>query len=353
MSDNNQTIYLAGTTHAELLELTAALKVPSFRAKQLGQWIYEKHEINPEKMLNLPLELRQKLIAVTGSPRSRVVECVASPDGTEKLLIELDDGETIEMVRIPSPDRMTFCLSTQVGCPVRCRFCASGRDGLVRNLRRFEMIEELLLGCARQEGKLPDNIVFMGIGEGLLNFDNLRAVLECLTSPEGFGMSPRRITVSTSGYVPGMRELTAMRREFTLAVSLHAVDDAVRGQLIPDFCRYPIAEILAAADEYREQCGRMVTLEYTLIDGINDSLDMADKLADLAHRHHTKINLIACNPVDGEFRRPGEARINAFFHRLEQRDAAVTLRVEKGTAGSSACGQLRIRRRDEKKARHK
>ena len=345
MSDRAR--YLPGIAPEELTDFLLECGEKKFRARQIFSWLYERCVFDPAEMNNLPLALRDRLCGIFAAPRSSVAEAVSGSGGTEKLLIRLDDGETIEMVLIPAPERMTFCLSTQVGCPVRCRFCASGRDGLVRNLRCDEMLEEFYHGV-RRLGRLPDNLVFMGIGEGLLNFDHLARVLTVLTAPapEGFAMSPRRITVSTSGFVPGMRKFAELGRPFNLAVSLHAVDDETRARLIPDFCRYPLAEILAMAELYREKSGRMVTFEYTLAAGINDDPAMARKLGLLAAKHHAKVNLIACNPVEGsELHRPEPNVLEAFRRAVEEHCASVTMRVEKGGSAASACGQLRIRRK--------
>lgn len=346
MSDRRNAC-LPGIAPEVLEEFLQTLGEKKFRARQIFSWLYERCVFDPAEMNNLPLALRKKLKETFASPRSVVTESETGSGGTEKLLIRLDDGETIEMVLIPAPGRMTFCLSTQVGCPVRCRFCASGRDGLIRNLRCDEMLEEFYHGV-RRLGKLPDNLVFMGIGEGLLNYEQLAATLTVLTAPapEGFAMSPRRITVSTSGFVPGMRKFAEWGRPFNLAVSLHAVDDGTRARLIPDHCRYPLAEILAAAEFYREKSGRMVTFEYTLAAGINDDPAMARKLGSLAASQHAKVNLIACNPVEGsELRRPAPEVLEAFQRAVEEQCPSVTLRVEKGTSAASACGQLRIRRK--------
>lgn len=321
---------------------------PAFRGGQVGDWIFRRGVVDPIGMTTLPAGLRERLRRDFHAPGSRVAEYVDAPDGTEKLLLTLHDGESIEMVLIPGEERLTFCLSTQVGCPVRCRFCASGRDGLVRNLETGEIIEEFLLGAARA-GRRPDNLVFMGIGEGLLNFDRLVAALELLTSPEGFGMSPRRITVSTSGYVPGMLRFAELGREYNLAISLHAPDDEIRARLIPDGLRYPVAEIMAAADRYLECAGRMVTLEYTLLDGINDSPETARRLAVLAKRHHAKVNLIPYNATGSGFRRPPRSAIDMFERILADAGAHVTVRVERGAKGVAACGQLRSARCNMKK----
>ena len=269
----------------------AAHAAPAFRASQILDWIYKKRIIIPDAMSNLPPGLRRALGEDFICASSTIESEAAAGDGTVKLLLRLHDGEAVEMVIIPAPDRMTFCLSTQVGCPVQCRFCASGADGLVRNLDAGEMLEQFFHGCAKTGG-LPDNIVFMGIGEGLLNFSNLEKAVRLLCDPEYVGLGARRITVSTSGFVPGMRQLADLGRQVNLAVSLHAVDDAARAVLIPDKLRYPINDILDACDYYREKTGRMITFEYTLIDGVNDKPDDAEKLAALARRMHAKVNLI-------------------------------------------------------------
>ena len=339
----NDRFYLPGCGKTELEEYLKSIGEKTFRARQILNWLYEKCEFDPGRMLNLPQALRGKL--AENSCRSCVVETQSGSGGTDKLLIELDDKEVIEMVLIPSPERMTFCLSTQVGCPVRCRFCASGAHGLVRNLRCDEILEEFYYGV-QKHGSLPDNIVFMGIGEGLLNWKNLRRALEVLTAPapEGFAMSPRRITVSTSGYIPGMQEFAAWGRPFNLAVSLHAVDDVTRGRLIPDNVRYPVKDIIEACRFYSESTGRMTTIEYTLIDGINDELSMARELGRIARSLHAKVNLIACNPVDDRFARPPEKRLKEFYNAVQEFATTVTMRIEKGSSAASACGQLRLHR---------
>jgi len=316
---------------------------PAFRAKQIREWIFRKLVFSPDGMKNLPAKLRQALAEDFCFPSCSVAERAASDrDGVVKLRLALHDGESVELVVIPAQDRVTLCLSSQVGCPVGCRFCASGANGLVRNLHAGEMLEEFLAGCA-EAGRKCDNIVFMGIGEGLLNFDELAKVLDTLTSPEGFSMSPRRITVSTSGYVPGIGKLAQLGKEFTLAVSLHAPDDATREKIIPDKLRYPIDEILEAADAYRDRSGRLYTLEYTLLAGINDSPEQAEALGRLALRHRAKVNLIPYNETGTAFRRPRRDVIEEFEKTVAATGAAVTRRVERGAKSTAACGQLRAR----------
>ncbi len=335
--------FLAGSLREELAAWCVKECMAKFRANQIAEWLYKHGVIDPAEMKNLPLPLRGMLDSRFYAPGSRVAETAGTPGGTEKLLLELFDGETIEMVLIPGrEERLTFCLSTQVGCPVQCLFCASGRGGLVRNLSAGEMVEEFLLG-SRRAGRRPDNIVFMGIGEGLLNFDELQKTLHILSAPEYFGMSPRRITVSTSGYVPGMLKFAELGKEYTLAISLHAPDDDTRAKIIPGKVRYPISEIMAAADRYLEKAGRMVTLEYTLLDGINDSPAAAQKMARLAREHHAKINLIPYNATDSKFRRPSPKAIAEFEKMISDAGAHVTVRTERGSENAAACGQLRAR----------
>ncbi len=343
---NDPKPFLLGLSHAELETAVAALGAPKFRARQIAEWLYGKCVSTPTEMRNLPATLQQALQEKYLAPAARIDERVESADGTRRLLLELADNECVELALIPSPERDTLCLSTQVGCPVRCRFCASGANGLTRNLAVAEMLEQFSI-AARELGKRPDNLVFMGIGEGLLNFAALEKALFFLTDPAYFGLSPRRITVSTSGYVPGIDLLAALEREFTLAISLHAVDDATRAKLIPDSLRYPMKEILAAADRYRERAGRMVTLEYALLEGINDSPEAARELGRLALRHHAKINLIPYNRTGGEFRRPSAAAIRAFTEEAEATGATVTCRRERGKEADAACGQLRANRKKE------
>ena len=245
--------FLAGQNLENLLAYCRERKFPSFRAKQIYSWLYDHAAVSVDKMKNLPGELRNALAEDFYIPGSVISGSERATDGVEKLLLTLYDGECIEMVVIPAADgRVTFCLSTQVGCPVMCKFCASGKHGLTRNLLAGEMLEEFAW-CIERAGR-PDNLVFMGIGEGLLNFDELAAALTTLV--DDYKFSPRRITVSTSGYVPGMKQFATLKREYNLAVSLHAVDDNTRSKIIPAHFRYPVQEILAAADEIRDANGR-------------------------------------------------------------------------------------------------
>ena len=216
------------------------------------------------------------------------------------------------------------------------------------NLITGEILEEFLLGCGHL-GRRCDNIVFMGIGEGLLNCNELFPALEMLSSQSGFCFAPRRITVSTSGYIPGMQKFADLQKEYTLAVSLHAPDEETRAKIIPDPLRFPIKDILSAVDTSREKAGRMVTLEYTLLAGINDSDAQAEALGRLAFAHHAKVNLIPYNSTGNDFRRPSRERIESFEKHALATGAVVTRRMERGSGKNAACGQLRIKAESEKK----
>ena len=327
-------------SYEELVSALKEMKQPAFRANQIHDWIYKKNAASWEDMTNLSKELRQQCSDKWLFQSVQITESVKSEDGTEKLLLRLNDGECIEMVIIPAEKRITFCLSTQVGCPVGCLFCASGKNGLVRNLAMHEIIGEFQAGCAAI-GRIPDNIVFMGIGEGLLNFDNLMNAVERLTSEKYFAMGVRRITISTSGFVPGILKLADFGKELNLAISLHAPNDEIRRQIIPGKIRYPISEIMEAADIYREKCNRMVTLEYTLLKEINDSSSCAKALARIAREHHAKVNLIPYNDTGSEFKRPSPKTINSFEQILCNAGVAVSVRRERGSDRAGACGQLR------------
>lgn len=338
--------FLAAASREDIAIFCKEHDFPAFRARQIASWLFDHCVIEPEKMKNLPQDLRNALQNEFFAPSATICERSCGGDGVEKLMLMLHDQEYIEMVLIPSLERMTFCLSTQVGCPVGCRFCASGKLGLVRNLSAGEMLEEFLTGCSIA-GR-PDNLVFMGIGEGLLNFNNLALTLERLSGE--FNFAPRRITVSTSGYLPGMKQFAALKKEYQLAVSLHAVNDETRARIIPPHLRYSIEEILRAADEIRDAGGRHYTLEYTLLSGINDSLQDAEKLGKIAFKHHAKVNLIPFNETGSEFHRPAPEVIAAFEKTVASTGARVTTRVEKGSSGTAACGQLRIKRIQKKGA---
>jgi 23S rRNA (adenine2503-C2)-methyltransferase len=333
--------YLNAQANTDLKSWLKDNKFPAYRSDQIFKWIFAKWVTDPAEMKNIPAPLREKLADDFLCNTVKIIGCKESSDGTKKLLLSLADKEAVESVIIPSENRITFCLSSQVGCAVQCKFCASGANGLIRNLHAGEIIEQLLL-CCQEAGAKPDNIVFMGVGEPLMNFHQMITALEIITDPEKFAMAQRRITVSTSGWTKGMKKLAMAEKQFNLAVSLHGPDNATRARLIPSKNRRPIKEIMEACTFYREKTGRMVTFEYTLIDGVNSSTKQAEKLAKLATEHRCKINLIPFNQIpSSDFKSPSKDAIRHFQHILTVHGAQVTRRVKKGDSVDAACGQLR------------
>ena len=278
-----------------------------------------------------------------------------SADTTRKFLWRLSDGQYIESVLIPATpgsdgeraNRLTLCVSSQVGCALGCKFCASGLDGLQRNLTPGEIVGQVLM--ARNEaGRRIDNLVFMGMGEPLANLPNLLPALDTILSPEGLGIGARHITLSTSGLVPRILQLSEHPAQLRLAISLHGADDATRQQIMPINERYPVGELLKACETFVHQRKKIITFEYILINEVNDDLAQATLLAKHAKKLRAKINLIPYNTVEGlDWRRPNLKRIEAFRRRVESGGAKVTVRMEKGHDIDAACGQLRLRQKQD------
>ena len=333
--------FLAAARPEQLEEFVRTEGEKSFRAKQIYSWITEKYVTDPDAMTNLSAAVKEKLRRAFVCAALRIEKTEECADGSRKLLIGLPDGETIECAILGALDgRTTFCLSTQVGCPVRCAFCASGAAGFVRNLKAGEIVEQYLL-CCRLTGKAPDNVVIMGIGEPLLNLQNLIAALEIICDPEGIALAARRVTISTSGWTPGIKELAQHGRQWNLAVSLHGGDDKTRALLIPGKFRRDIREIVEACKLHKAATGRLLTFEYVLLAGVNDSAEQAKKLARVARDANAKVNLIPYNKANGAFERPSKEIIKNFENTLKMLQIPVTVRVEKGFESSAACGQLR------------
>ena len=328
----------------ELLSLLKSWGQPAFRVKQLRTWLYgPRFAATYEEMTNLPATLREKLAETVAPFALEVVQTVTDPqDGTVKWLSRLLDGNTIETVLIRVPHRTTVCVSTQVGCAVRCVFCASGRYGLVRDLTKAEIIDQVMLAC-RELGRRVDNVVVMGMGEPLMNLDALVAALDELGSPETIDLGNRHVTISTSGIVPGIRALAELRRPWNLALSLHAVNDEERARIIPTENRFPLEEIFAACEYHRELTNRMLTLEYALIDGRNDSRPTLERLAAIARRLHAKVNLSPCNANASNCKSPSLRRCHEALTFLEQSGVQATLRISHGQGILAACGQLKFK----------
>jgi len=320
-----------------------SLGEPAYRADQLYTWVYQRGVREPDQMTDLPSKLRTRLPELLDLALPRTVESHATTRGdTHKFVLGLADGRAVECVSMRTPRRVTLCLSSQVGCALKCSFCATGLMGLVRNLKASEIVAQVMV-MGDQLGWDDDrfNVVFMGMGEPLANYEPLMEAIRILRDPRGLNLGSRRITVSTSGLVPQIQRLAGEGMPLGLAISLHATTDACRDELVPVNRRWPIAELLAAARDYGRTTGRRVTLEYTLIDGVNDTEDDATRLSTFARELPSKINLIPYNPVPGlPWQRPTPEAVEAFAHRLYPRAPAVTVRHTMGGEIWAACGQL-------------
>ena len=316
----------------------------AYRANQIRRAIFANGVLDFASITTLPAALRLLLADEFSIAPSAVRRHLISSDGTEKLLLELGDRETLETVLMPEGDRRTVCVSSQVGCAMGCVFCASGLLGVKRNLTAGEMIEQVL----RVTSLLPPNesltnVVVMGLGEPMANLANLRRFLDSLTAADGFAMSPRRITVSTVGLPKGMREFASWGQPFNLAVSLHAPREELRTEIVPVNRSIGIEAVLDAADDYFEQTGRRVTYEYVLLAGRNDSAREASELVDLLRGRNAHVNLIPMNAVEQTgLSGSGQPATRAFAEQLESGGLNVTVRRRRGADIDAACGQLRL-----------
>ncbi len=327
-------------TLKELEEEIKNLSKQPYRAGQVFSWLYQKGASDFSQLTDIPQELREKLNDSYFISRLELAERLEAKDKTQKFLFKLADGNFIETVLIPSGQRKTICLSTQVGCKYRCSFCASGLNGFKRNLAPAEMTGQILYLLHTDKQNLT-NFVFMGMGEPLDNFENLSRTILIMNSPEGLGIAARRITVSTGGVIPGIERLRNLGLQVNLSLSLHAVNDSLRNKLMPINKKYPLRKLIRVCQNYVESTGRMVTLEYVLIQDVNDSLGDAAKLAEIARRLRAKVNLIPYSPVCGlDFKTPQKKGIDGFQKELERNKARVTLRRSKGEDIHAACGQL-------------
>jgi 23S rRNA (adenine2503-C2)-methyltransferase len=332
----------------EMRALLAAEGEPAFRAKQLCHWVYKRQATALRQMTDLPECLRQRLQERVYISTLRVLRSQQSADGTEKYLFGLEDGNQIETVLIPAEDRRTLCVSTQVGCAIGCRFCLTAQGGLVRSLRPAEIVGQVLY--FQEPGKAPSrtftNVVFMGMGEPLDNFRGTVQALRILTADWGLEISPRRITVSTSGLV---RRLEAFGREdlkVNLAVSLNATTDAVRTQIMPINKAYPIATLLEACRAFPLAARQRITFEYVLLAGVNDTLADAQRLVTLLRGLRCKVNLLPFNEIPGvPYRRPSPDTVQQFQAYLLQHHISAFIRQSRGRDISAACGQLRYEAR--------
>ncbi len=331
-------------TLEELTEELATLGEKPFRAKQMYQWMHVKLAAGFEEMTNLSKAMREKCEKKYTYTSLKIVEVQESKlDGTRKFLFGLADGNVVESVWMKYKHGNSVCISSQVGCRMGCRFCASTLDGLERNLMPSEMLDQIYT-IQRITGERVSNVVVMGTGEPMDNYDNLLKFLRILTDENGLNISQRNITVSTCGLVPEMRRLAEEKLQITLALSLHASTDEKRRELMPIANRYSIAELMDACAYYFEQTGRRITFEYSLVGGVNDTDEDAARLSHLAKPLCCHINLIPVNPIkERDFVQSEGARIQSFKNKLEKNRIAVTVRREMGRDIDGACGQLRRR----------
>jgi 23S rRNA (adenine2503-C2)-methyltransferase len=349
-------------TYPQLQELVVSLGGPAYRADQLLNWIFKKLAPSFEEMSDLPQSWRQKLAVETALFTFTPVEQKVSADGqTFKMLFQLSDGKTIESTLMSygqtaaSRERRTVCISTQVGCSFGCPFCATGQQGFERNLSPGEIIEQILYFAQMVNKEAPDkvtqlsrrpitNVVFMGMGEPLANYENVWQAIAMLNSRKGLELGARQITLSTAGLVPQIRRLAGESLHVELAISLHAADDMLRNQLMPVNQRYPLAELIPACREYFAKTGRRPTFEYALFQGVNDSTKEARQLAELLKGLNCSVNLIVGNPTSRqEYRSSSPKQAAAFYSLLTAQGITSTIRVSRGADIEAGCGQLRSR----------
>jgi 23S rRNA (adenine2503-C2)-methyltransferase len=318
---------------------------PSMRARQIRRWILGARAETFEQMTDLPRELRQALASHFQPLGTRIAHHAAAEDGTHKLVLRLADAQSVECVLIQEDGRRTACISTQVGCGMGCVFCASGLNGVARNLTAGEILEQLVrLRNLLPAGERLSHIVVMGMGEPLANLDNLLKALESAGAKDGLGIGARHVTISTVGLPAKIRRLAELGKQYHLAVSLHAPNEALRTRIVPTNDRTGLANILAAADYYFERTGRQVTFEYVLLHGINDAAEQARELGRLLRGRQAHVNLIPFNDVSGlPYRRPTPEALSAFTGELRQAGVSVKVRKRKGSTIDAACGQLRRR----------
>lgn len=347
---STDTIDLLGLSRTRLAEALAPVVDRPFRVEQIYKALYERAVPGFEAMTDLGKELRARLAERFHIGTLEIAERRLASDGTCKYLFRLPDGATIEAVDIPDRGRRTFCISSQAGCALACKFCVTGYWGAGRNLTAGEILAQVLAirADARERGGLPMeglNIVFMGMGEPLLNLENVKAALDILME----WISPQRITVSTVGILPGIEEMARWERRPNLAISLHAPDDALRTEIMPVNRTWPLADLLAALRRYPLERGRKITFEYILIRDLNDAPADADRLARTLSGLRAKVNLIPINPdpvLGDRMVPPDDGRIELFKERLRQKGLIATVRRRRGDDVSAACGQLRAFGRD-------
>ena len=332
---------LSGLSLAEIEKITDELHASKFRARQIHNWIYLKSVKNIDEMTDLSVKFREELKQVATVTDVKIKVKQVSSDGTIKYLIEYPDGECVETVlmRFDNRANLTACVSSQIGCAVNCSFCATGKRGFIRNLTYKEIIEQVLT-IQRDTGLKVTNIVFMGQGEPMLNLDNVTKAMEIFN--DNFQIGARRLTVSTSGIIPGINKLAENDMQSTLAISLHAPNHEIRRKLMPIEDKYNMTELKTALKRYVEKTGRRITIEYLLAKGLNDTPEAAKELAEYLSDIKCNVNLIPYNPTEkNDYQRPSGNSIQRFKYLLEHSGKKVTVRLERGADIDAACGQLR------------
>lgn len=342
-------VNLLGLTLAQMEAFFLDIGEKRFRARQVLKWIHHSGETDIAKMTNLGVALRDKLHGIAEVRPPEIISQHDSVDGTRKWVIRVDGGGMVETVLIPEAKRATLCVSSQVGCSLDCSFCSTGKQGFQGDLTAAEIIGQVWLAIASYEafapgnGRIISNVVMMGMGEPLLNFDNVVSAMDLMLEDLAYGLSKRRVTLSTSGVVPALNKLAKVS-EVSLAVSLHAPNDALRNQLVPINRKYPISVLLESCRNYidaQKDKKRVVTVEYTLIAGVNDQVEQARELAELLVDFPCKINLIPFNPFDlSDYRRPSGNAVSRFWQVLVDAGYIVTVRTTRGDDINAACGQL-------------
>ena len=336
---------LRGLTLPEISRIVEEMNEPAYRAGQIASWVYQKAAGSFDEMTNLSRSFRAELAGRASlNPLTSVQRSKSRHGPTMKFLFELGDGQQVETVLIGGSRRNTLCISTQVGCAIGCRFCASGLEGLVRNMTSAEIVDQVvqvrkLAGDARP----VNNIVVMGMGEPLANYRQVLRAVRIINADWGLGIGARRITLSTSGLVPKIYQLADEKIQFELSVSLHAADDRTRTSIVPINRRYPLKQLMKACRHYTESTDRVITYEYVLLKGVNDRFQDAEHLVKLLKKDKCKLNLIPYNPVRGlPYERPDEGRQTAFVEVLRKGGLQLTIRRERGRDIDAACGQLRL-----------
>lgn len=333
----------------ELEQLVIGLGQPRFRTKQLIQWLYKHGVSSYDQMNNLPGALRTQLEETAPLVPPKIVDKQISADGTRKFLLELSDGCQVETVGIPSrdmnahgePRRLTVCFSTQVGCPMRCSFCATGREGFTRNLTPGEMVWQVIV-CQREFGKRVSNVVAMGQGEPFLNYDNVLAALHYMNSADALEIGARHISLSTCGIIPGIQRFGEEAEQFTLAISLHSAIQDVRDRLMPGCTSTKLPELKEALKDYQRNSGRRITFEYLMIKGETDDKASLEALVDFCWELQAHVNLLKINHIDGSPLEPTPKRQLEWFQKsLEDAGIETTIRDSRGADIDGACGQLK------------